>query len=148
MVNPFFVSGLLRRFVRDQRGSASVESVLWFPAYMLLFVLIADVALVFHGQANAQRLVQDANRLASTGWWIDKSDDNDDETDIKLGLKAYVEDALTAANIAGGVATVTINNKVITTTLTIPASSLDAVGMFDVISGATVTVRTQHYREL
>lgn len=141
------VSNRMKNFLHDQAGGATVESVLWFPAYIGLFVLIADVALVFHGQANAQRLVQDANRKASTGWYT-TDPAVDDITEIKTKIKSYLETTLTNANITGAVATVSVNSGIIQTTLTIPASSLDAVGLFDVISGATVTVRTQHYREL
>ncbi len=149
MMCRFSISDVVGRFCRDQSGTATVEGVLWIPAYVFLMVMVADVALVFHGQANAQRLVQDANRAASVGQFVNDPD-VDDNVERQTGIANFINTTLTANNIdtTQTAISVVIQNEIITTTLRIPASQLDAVGMFDVISGATVTVRTQHFLEL
>lgn len=148
MGSRFSIAKTLQRFSRDQTGSMTVEGVLWIPAYVFLMVMIADVCFVFYGQANALRLVQDANRAASVGHFVSDPDVLDD-VERQNGITGYINGILGNNNIDTTKTTVNvvINDEIITTTLSIPASQLDAVGMFDVISGATVSVRAQHFKE-
>ena len=38
-----------------------VEAVLWLPIFLVIFGLMVDSALVFHGQSKVLRVVQDAD---------------------------------------------------------------------------------------
>ena len=58
---------LLKRFRRDERGSATIEAVPWLPLFVIFFVMIADVSLVFFRQTEVLRVVQDGNRALSVG---------------------------------------------------------------------------------
>ena len=147
MGSRFSIAKTLQRFSRDQTGSMTVEGVLWIPAYVFLMVMVADVCFVFYGQANALRLVQDANRAASTGMFTNDTDTTNNDTENTTGITDFLTTRLATNNITPSAIDVTFNNKVITTTLRIPASDLDAVGLFDVLSGVSVSVRTQHYEE-
>jgi Flp pilus assembly protein TadG len=53
------------KFLRDEQGSATIESLLWFPLFIYLLVLITDVSFIFYGKAQALRIVQDGNRAYS-----------------------------------------------------------------------------------
>ncbi|SFS04120.1 TadE/TadG family type IV pilus assembly protein [Yoonia litorea] len=55
----------MMRFARDERGSATIESLLWFPLFVYLLVLITDVSFIFYGKAQALRIIQDGNRAYS-----------------------------------------------------------------------------------
>lgn len=61
------LKALLKRFRRDERGSATIEAVLWLPMFVIFFVMIADVSLVFFRQTEVMRVVQDGNRALSVG---------------------------------------------------------------------------------
>lgn len=50
------LKALLRRFRRDERGSATIEAVIWLPMFVIFFVMIADVSLVFFRQTEVQSL--------------------------------------------------------------------------------------------
>ena len=74
------------RFLRREDGSAMVEAVLWLPIFLVIFGLMVDSALVFHGQSKVLRVVQDANRNMSIG----RLDTDDDvETYITTRLAVY-----------------------------------------------------------
>ena len=61
------IRGALRRLLRAEEGSATVEVVLWIPFFLFLIALIADASLLFNRQAQMLRDVQNANRAYSVG---------------------------------------------------------------------------------
>lgn len=125
-----------KRLVYDESGSVTVESVLWVPVYLLFFGLIADVSFMFHGQAKAMRIAYDGNRQASFGL---------------LKSETAVEDmVLTRVHAFSPQATVdtAFGTDSITTTLTMPASDLMAIGSFSRIFYFNVTVTSVHKREV
>jgi len=124
------------RFSRDEHGSITAESVLWLPVYLVFFALIADVSLMLHAQAKATRIAQDANRHASTGYFVTEND---------------IEDMIGAsmANISPN-ATIdsTIGSQAIATTIQIPSTDIQVVGLFGRFTDITITVSTIHLLEL
>ena len=132
----FFHSFSGRRFGGDEDGSITAESVLWIPVYMVFFALIVDVSLVLHGQAKATRVAQDANRLASTEFYIDEADL---EAMVKRGIDHFAPNAKVTSDIG---------NAAVTTLIELPVSDLEAVGLFGRFSGITVTVSTIHLLEI
>ena len=61
-------------FLKNEDGAITIESVLWLPIYVLFLVMIVDVSLMFNGQAQARRTLQDINRLASSGYYVSEAD--------------------------------------------------------------------------
>ncbi len=115
---------------------------MWVPVYMVFFALIADVSLMLHAQAKVTRIAQDANRHASTGY-ISGIDNNDIETNLE---------AMIAANMANISPNATIDASVgasaVATTIQMPSTDLQVVGLFGRFTDITITVSTVHLLEL
>ena len=122
-------------FFRDDSGGLTVESVLWLPLYGAFFALIADVSLILNGKSQAQRVIHDVNRLASSGYMVEISD---------------IEDRARAslAHISGqATVTTTMENNIVTTIATLPASDMQAVGLISAFADLTVSVVAFHVVE-
>lgn len=128
---------VLRRvaaFLRNETGAVTVEGVLWLPVYGFFVVLIADTSLMFNGQAQAQRAIQDLNRLASSGFYLTEQEVEDRGEAVLSHLSANV-------NVD---ATIDTTNNMISTVATIPAADLMALGLITSFMNITVTVSAQH----
>lgn len=135
-----FRSSVLRRvaaFQCNENGAVTVEGVLWLPVYGFFFALIADTSLMFNGQAQAQRAIQDLNRLASTGFYISEEEVEDRGETVLSHLSANADVQATIDADAG----------LISTVATIPAADLMAIGLITKFSNITVTVTAQHIIE-
>lgn len=122
-------------FLRDQAGSATIETVMWLPVIMFIFCMIADASLIFGKQAQVMRIVQDANRALSVG---------------RLQSDAEVE-AYIAQNIAwmtdSAVITTEVTDGVISSVVEIPAADMTATGFISAFTSLTVYVSAQHLSE-
>ena len=126
----------LLRFLKDQNGTATVEFVICVPVFVMLLGLVVDTSLVFAGEAQALRVVQDANRSFSIGRIKTISET---QTMIIDGLKS----------MSPGVTAVTVVNAgVITSTATIPAKELSSFGILNVFGNTKVKVTAQHMSEI
>ncbi|SFS21717.1 TadE/TadG family type IV pilus assembly protein [Yoonia litorea] len=125
----------IRRFQGDERGTATVESLLWMPLFFYLFVLITDVSFIFYGKAEALRIIQDGNRAYSV---------NSLETDTETS--AYIKSRLVALAPASEVTTSVVNGVIITTA-TMQASDLMAVGSIPTFVDTEISITSQHYME-
>ena len=124
-----------RKFPDNDEGTATIEAILWLPLFMVVFTMVADVALIFAGQAQMRRVVQDANRAYS----LDRFDSTTDlENAIIASLSNMSANATASAVESGGI---------ITTVASIPANDLDAVGFMAALVNATVTISSQHLIE-
>lgn len=126
---------LVKKFRRDERGSATIEAVLWLPFFVIFFVMIADVSLVFFRQTDVLRVVQDGNRALSVGRLGSASE-----------VETFVKDRISPLTNAAQVTT-TVDNGVIDTRALVPVEDLVAVGMFNFLSGYYVAVDSSHYVE-
>lgn len=127
-----------KRFLRREDGSAMVEAVLWLPIFLVIFGLMVDSALVFHGQSKVLRVVQDANRNMSIG----RLDTDDDvETYITTRLAVYGITPSTATAVTDA------TTGLVTTTVVVPARQLQALGYFDALLNLEIPVVAQHMRE-
>ena len=125
----------LRRFLRNDTGTATVEFVLWLPLVLLIFGTIVDFSLVLSGEAQALRVVQDANRGLSVGHF-----------QTIAAAKSYI---LTQVASLSSRATIdmTVVNGVIMSRLTLPAADLMATGMYSGLINLKVTVVAQFLSE-
>ncbi|MBT8415129.1 MAG: pilus assembly protein [Boseongicola sp.] len=126
----------IARFTRCQSGALTVEAVLWVPVYLFLFVFIADVSLIFHGQAKATRIAYDGNRMASVGSFETAS-----ETSSAIRGRVQLFSPQATVNTVFG------SNEV-TTTVVMPAADLAAIGLIGRIVDLDVTVQSVHMRDV
>ena len=126
------------RFLRRDDGSAMVEAVLWLPIFLVIFGLMVDSALVFHGQSKVLRVVQDANRNMSIG-----------RLDTDADVETYITTRLAVYGITPSTATAVTDTTtgVVTTTVVVPAVQLQALGYFDALLNLEIPVVAQHMRE-
>jgi Flp pilus assembly protein TadG len=129
------LKALLKRFRRDERGSATIEAVLWLPMFVIFFVMIADVSLVFFRQTEVLRVVQDGNRALSVGRFGGAAE-----------VEQFVKDTIAPMTTRAQVTT-TVNSGVINTKALVPVEDLVAVGMFNFLNGYNIAVQSNHYVE-
>lgn len=122
-------------FTRSTSGSTTIEMVIWFPIFMLLFCLIADAALIFSKQAQVLRIVQDANRATSIGRMMSSTD-----------TQSYIYNRVVEISPNANVFT-TIDAGVISSTVTMPASDLTATSLIDAFRSLNIRVSSQHLSE-
>jgi Flp pilus assembly protein TadG len=134
------IRGALRRLLRAEEGSATVEVVLWIPFFLFLIALIADASLLFNRQAQMLRDVQNANRAYSVG---------------RLTTPAAVQTALvndytpmsSSVTATSTLDTSVVSTGIIRTTLSIPARDVNSIGIIASLSNFNLAVTAQHYRE-
>lgn len=126
----------IARFTRCQSGALTVEAVLWVPVYLFLFVFIADVSLIFHGQAKATRIAYDGNRMASVG-----SFETATETSDAIRGRVQLFSPQASVNTVFG-------TDAVTTTIVMPAADLAAIGLVSRIVDLDVTVQSVHMRDI
>ena len=115
-----------------------VEAVLWLPIFLVIFGLMVDSALVFHGQAKVLRVVQDANRNMSIGR-LATDDDVENYITARLAVFGITPSTATAETDA--------TTGIVTTTVVVPARQLQALGYFDALVDLQIPVVAQHMRE-
>lgn len=125
----------LRRRAADEDGSATIEAVLWLPFFMLLFIMIADAAMIFANQSRIHRLVQDGNRNFVVGTLANCD-----------ALETWLED-VTQKLAPSATATCSIASNIVTSTVTLPSGEIDLSGATGVFGGLTVRVQAQHLLE-
>ena len=127
---------LVARFTQCQSGALTVESVLWVPIYLFMFVFIADVSLIFHGQAKATRIAYDGNRMASVGAFETATE----TSEAVLGRIQGFSPSATVNTVFG--------SDAVTTTVVMPAADLAAIGIIGRLVDLDVTVQSVHMREI
>lgn len=126
----------VRSFLRDQNGSATVESVLWMPIFIFLLGLIADTSIVFGSQSQALRIVQDANRALAVGHFATPDE-----------AKNYVKQQLSTLSPHASVTT-TVTNGVIRTSVSMPIADLAATGLVTNFNGMAISVSSEFLSEV
>jgi Flp pilus assembly protein TadG len=124
----------VRRFARKEDGAATIEAVLWLPVFVLIMALAVDVTMIFHAYSRVLRVVQDVNRAVSVGR-IEDTEDAEDKMVQMLPNYDYVE------------ADVAYEDGIITSTVTVPVTSVVAVGIVNSLLGHDIIVQTVQYAE-
>ena len=125
-----------KRF-RDESGAVTVEAVLWVPFFIIFMTLIADVALIFHGQARALRIVQDANRNFSAGIYA-SAQETSDVIVARLAAENLTSNAQAVTQLSGGI---------ITSVVQVPTGDLDVVGVLTSLASIDMQISSQHVME-
>jgi len=122
-------------FVQSQKGAVTVEATLWLPFFVAFFCVIADLALIFNGQARMYRIVEDANRQLAIG---------------QLSSAAAAEDFITSAatSMSDAVkAKTTVDNGLISTSTSIPSRDLAVIGFVTALADFDLVVGSQQIVE-
>jgi Flp pilus assembly protein TadG len=126
---------VFRKFARSDDGTATVETLLWFPLFIAVFGLMLDVAMIFHGQAKVLRVTQDGNREYSIG-----------RLTTPAATETYIENILAQLDIQANATTTEIAG-VAHTIVTVPANQLQVLGYFTAFAGLTISVTAEHMIE-
>ena len=124
----------VRRFKKEEDGSASVEFVLWMPVFVAILMLTIDASLLFMNQSNYWSVSRDTARLVS------RHALNEDEA------KDYAE-ARAKRGRASPSATVVINGSLVTVTVSAPASSVSVFNALGLASGVNIDASVTHTME-
>lgn len=122
-------------WLRDERGSATIETVLWMPVYVFFLSLVFDSSFVFFNKTQVMRAVQDANRAYSVGRLKSLADT---ETAIRTAVQAL------GANPA---VTSTLQNGIVQSTVRVRAGELGGVGVIKRLADLEITVSGHHVVE-
>ncbi|MEX5726871.1 Flp pilus assembly protein TadG [Rhodovulum iodosum] len=125
----------LARFAREDRGNATIESLMWMPIFLAAFVLVVDVSMIFNGQTMVLRTVQDANRNMSIG----RLRTTEEVTAfIESGVAGFAPNARAESAIVSGA---------VISRVSVPASDLVATNWFNAFTNLDVTVQSEHLIE-
>lgn len=127
---------LILRFLRRQDGGPTVETVLWFPLIIVIFGLMVDTAMIFHGQAKILRVIQDGNRTLAVGRLADTE-----------ATQVFIEDALDDIHITATALTTISGGGVASTTVTVGVGQLQAIGFFSAFSALSINVTAEQMIE-
>lgn len=130
----------LRRFRKDDDGTATVEGILWMPVFLTIIIVIADASLLFNAQAQMLKIVQDGNRAYSTGQLLQP-------TQVETYVLNRTSSTSSNATVQVGIDNTFVPAGVITTTLTIPAADLVSIGLVTALANFDLSVSAQHYVE-
>ena len=126
----------VKLFCRDEEGTATIESVIWFPIFVILLTLIMNVSLVFFTESQILRVVQDGNRAFSLG-----------RLDDSTAVEGYILERLSYLDANITIAT-TISGGFVMTTVDVPASDLMPLNMMTgAFDGVNMNVSAQQIVE-
>ena len=124
-----------RRFLRSESGGVTVEAAIWLPFWILLLFGLAQTAFIFHGQARALDVAQEATRAYAIGEYTSEAEV---KTFVKANLSSLSKRVTVASTSSGGI---------ITTTVTIPALDF-GIGIFRSLGNFDLTVTSQRVKEV
>ena len=122
------VSNLLRAFLRETRGSVTVEFVMWVPVFCGLLMLFADTSLTYMNQSNFWNVGRETARIVARHGFDAEAAETYAETHASFG--AYRPTAL-----------VTIDDSTVTVTITAEASAMSLFGILNFVQGQTIEAR-------
>lgn len=120
---------MTKRFLRDSRGSATIEFVLWVPVFAFLLMLTADASFVYLTTTRMENAARDAARRVSIGQY--------DTTTIG----SYVLSSLDAGPYTVSAACSTTDYACVT--ITRPVDSVITFNVLDSIIGQNLAVETK-----
>ncbi|MEJ1992710.1 MAG: pilus assembly protein [Maritimibacter sp.] len=126
---------VLSNFSKNESGS-TIEFVIWLPVFVLVLSLIADTSLIYHGQSRVYMITQLANRAYSTG-----------KFETADSAENYIKQEV--AQIGGRAsADVSVDDGIIHSVVTVPAVDFEALGLFGILNGLTLTVSSDMLMEV
>ena len=118
----------VRRFSGGDDGTATVESVIWFPVYLLILGFIFDATMLMMGKTEMWSIANDTSRMVALGRMTEAEAED------------YVNNTLGAER--GYVADVTSDGNIVSTIITRPFGKVASLG---IINSATAELTTQSF---
>jgi Flp pilus assembly protein TadG len=78
----------LSEFLRDERGSQTIEFILWIPVLMMLLVTVIDATTIYLAHAEMENIARDTARRMVTGT-IGNEDDAEAYAQTRLSYYDY-----------------------------------------------------------
>ncbi|MGR3322584.1 MAG: TadE/TadG family type IV pilus assembly protein [Pseudooceanicola sp.] len=125
----------LKAFSRESSGSATIETVIWIPIFVWVLALIVNVSMIVFDKNQAYRIIQNANRILSTGFM---QTEEEVEAYIVAKLADIAPDATVETIIAGGVVTSRVQYQV--SDLLLPHAVTNLANVW-------INISSQHYVE-
>ncbi|MGH1423502.1 MAG: TadE/TadG family type IV pilus assembly protein [Pseudooceanicola sp.] len=123
------------RFLRNEQGSATIETVIWIPIFVWVLALIINVSMVVFEKNQAYRVVQNANRILSTGYMQTTAEVED-----------FIRDKLAQIAPNASVQT-TIENGVVTSNVSYQVSDMLMPAILMELADIGITISSQHFLE-
>ena len=128
--------GKVAAFFRDEKGSYTIESVIWLPIYVFILAIMMNVSMVFFNESQMLRVVQDSNRSFAVG-----------RIDTLEAAEQYVLDRLAYLEVTPVVNSQLVDG-IIYTNLSIPATQLMPFSMLHkFFNGTDIVVSAQQIVE-
>ena len=124
-----------RRLWKDERGSATIEAVLWTPIFVFFILLVVDASMLFFNQAQVFRIVQDNNRAFAVGRVESLAET---EANVRAALAAFSRDATVESTVQG---------NFLRTDVSVRAGDLGGVGLLAVFRDLQLRISAQHLVE-
>ncbi|WP_343079672.1 TadE/TadG family type IV pilus assembly protein [Ostreiculturibacter nitratireducens] len=125
----------LRRFRKDENGSATVEAILWLPLFFLILALAVDASMLFYAHNRVTKVMQDVNRSLS----VNRIQSTTAAQSRILALLADYPNATAA--------TVVDTNGIINSRVTVPAGDVLVLDFVPLLRSVSINVQAQHYLE-
>jgi Flp pilus assembly protein TadG len=126
---------LLHRFRSSEEGSATIETLIWIPVFVWVLVSIINASLILYQKNLTFRIVQDANRILSTGYM---QTTGETESYISGHISGFAPDATVTTSISDGVVTSDVSYKV---------SNLFMPHVVEDLMNITINISAQHFME-
>ncbi len=130
------IKSRFNRFGRDEDGAVLIESILWFPIFFALFVMIADLSVLFMNQARIKKVMQDGQRQMAVGVI-------DDCADLQTWLSTQLSTFAPSAQIACSESATVSNARV-----SAAAGDLALTGASGLFGKLNVDVRMIYHQEV
>lgn len=125
---------LISGFSRDERGTATISFVLWLPFIAAILMLVTDLTIIMFQHANADRVLQDANRLWAVGAITSST-----QAEQYISSNLVRPDGSMMGTADSGIAMLTAISSV-----RVQLSDMDVFGAFRAIVGdLQITIRNQ-----
>jgi len=136
-----FSLGRVADFAKAERGSITIESLLWLPIFFAFLGIAVDGSVIFSNRSLVLRTLQDANRGLAIGRF-----DNVNET------MQFIRNNLQVCSLGVcppdvSVVTSVSGSGVITSRVEIPSEMIDAIGLFGMLTGIRVGIEAEHLQE-
>ncbi|WP_375175686.1 TadE/TadG family type IV pilus assembly protein [Pseudooceanicola sp.] len=126
---------LLHRYRTSEEGSATIETLIWLPVFVWVLVMIINASLILYQKNVAFRIVQDANRILSTGYMRTTAE-----------TESYISSHITGF-APGATVSTTIDNGVVTSDVSYQISNLFMPHVVDDLLNIRVNISAQHFME-
>jgi Flp pilus assembly protein TadG len=131
-------------FVRDEAGSATIESLLWIPLLFTVLLLGLDVSLVSTKQAMVMRIVQDGNRAYALGRYGDPATQKEQ---VQSAVVAAIRSSIASISRNAVVTAAIADTGTITTVVQMPARDLSSFGVLPGWKTLDINVVLQQTKE-